>query len=115
IKESYATGANLAARNLLARANNRLCQQIAVNGSSIVAFNWQNWPRTEALEAELDSGQQLADLANDKVLPMDVLMDKDGYRKVRFIAQDVPPMGYRTYAIRGLTPKAQKSNENLSG
>jgi hypothetical protein len=115
IKESYATGANLAARNLLARANNRLCQQIAVNGSSIVAFNWQNWPRTEALEAELDSGQQLADLANDKVVPMDVLMDKDGYRRVRFIAQDVPPMGYRTYAIRGLTPKAQKSNENLSG
>ena len=46
IKESYATRANLDARNLVARGCNRLAQQIAVDGSSILAFNWQNRART---------------------------------------------------------------------
>jgi alpha-mannosidase len=115
IKESYATRANLDARNLLARGNNRLCQQIAVDGSAIIAFNWQNWPRSAPLEVEIDSGQQLVDLASNKPVPMDVIEDKDGYRKVRFLAQDVPPMGYRGYAIRGLNAAAHKTNEPISG
>lgn len=115
IKEGYATRANLDARNLLARANNRLCQQIAADGSSIIAFNWQNRPRTEPLEVEIDSGQQLVDLTSNQPVPMDVIFEKDGFRRVRFLAENVPPMGYRGYALRGLNPKAFKGNEKASG
>ena len=57
IKESYATRANLDARNLLARGCNRLAQQIAVDGSSILAFNWQNRPRTAPLEVEIGTAR----------------------------------------------------------
>ena len=88
IKESYATRANLDARNLLARANNRLCQQIAVDGSSIIAFNWDNRPRTAPLEVEISMNNQLVDLANNKPVPMDIYFEKDGWRKVRFMAKD---------------------------
>jgi len=115
VKESYATRANLDARNLLARGHNRLCQQIAVDGSSIIAFNWQNWPRTEPLEVEIDNGQQLVDLSNNQPVPMDLIFEKDGFRKVRFLAENVPPMGYRGYALRGLDPKTAKGNEKSSG
>ena len=41
VKENYATRANLDARNLLARGFNRLCQTIAVEGDTVLAFNWQ--------------------------------------------------------------------------
>ena len=115
IKEGYATRANLDARNLLARANNRLCQQIAADGSSIIAFNWQNWPRTEPLEVEIDSGQQLVDLTDNRPVPMDVIFEKDGFRKVRFLAENVPPMGYRGYSLRSLNPATFKGNEKSSG
>jgi len=115
IKESYATRANLDARSLFARGCNRLAQQIAVDGSSILAFNWQNRPRTAPLEIDLGSGEQLVDLADNKVVPMDIYTETDGWRKVRFVARDVPAMGYKAYAIRGLDPAAHKGNEKLEG
>jgi alpha-mannosidase len=113
IKESYATRANLDARTLLARGNNRLAQQIAVDGSSILAFNWQNRARTAPLEVEIGVHEQLVDLASNKPMPMDVYAEQDGWRKVRFVASDVPPLGYKAYAIRGIEPAAHKQNEQL--
>jgi len=115
IKENYASRANLDARNLLARGCNRLAQQIAVDGSSILAFNWQNRLRTAPLEIELGSGEQLVDLAGNKVVPMDVYFEQDGWRKLRFLAHDVPAMGYKAYAIRGINKTAHKQNEDLGG
>lgn len=113
IKENYATRANLDARNLQARAMNRLCQQIAVDGSSIIAFNWQSSPRTEPLEVEIDGNQHLVELASGKPMPLDVVFQKDGYRRVRFLAEDVPGFGYKTYAIRhGDSPM---KNEKVPG
>lgn len=115
IKESYATRANLDARTLLARGCNRLAQQIAVDGSSILAFNWQNRPRTAPLEIELGTGDQLVDLADNQVVPLDIYAERDGWRKVRFVARDVPAMGYKAYGIRGWNPSAHKENEKLAG
>jgi hypothetical protein len=115
IKESYATRANLDARSLLARGCNRLAQQIAVDGSSILAFNWQSRPRTAPLEVELNSGDQLVDFADNKVVPMDIYAEQDGWRKVRFVARDVPPMGYKAYGIRGFDPAAHRGNEKIEG
>ena len=115
IKDSYATRANLDARNLLARANNRLAQTIAVDGSSIIAFNWQNRARTAIVETEINNGEQLVDLADNQPVPMDVYFQRDGWRKIRFVAADVPPMGYKAYAIRGLKADAHKPNEDAAG
>ncbi|MBU6402224.1 MAG: hypothetical protein KGS61_18045, partial [Verrucomicrobia bacterium] len=115
IKESYAKRANLDARNLLARASNRLCQQIAVEGDTVFAFNWQNWPRTAPLEVELDQSRYLVDLASGKPVPVDVVKQKDGWRRVRFLAEDVPPMGYRGYTLRSLNPPVTPPNEPLAG
>ena len=111
IKESYASRANLDARNLLARANNRLAQQIAVDGSCILAFNWENRARTAPLEAEIGVGEQLVDLADGKPAPMDIYAEQDGWRKVRFLAREVPALGYKAFAIRGIDPAAHKGNE----
>ncbi|MEW5978648.1 MAG: polysaccharide lyase family protein [Acidobacteriota bacterium] len=117
IKESYATRANLDARNLLARGMNRLCQQMAVEGDTIFAFNLQNTARTAPLEVEINKGQHLVDLSTQRPVPLDVVMEKDGWRQVRFLADNVPAFGYKGYALRSLEePSESRSHkEDLSG
>jgi hypothetical protein len=115
VKEAYATRANLDARNLLARGFNRLCQNFAVEGDTVLAFNWQNWPRTEPLEVELNRGQHLVDLARNKPVPLDIVSEKDGWQRVRFLAENVPSVGYKGYAIRSLTPPDLKTNLPAGG
>lgn len=114
IKEDYASRGNLDARNLLARANNRLAQAINVDGSSIIVFNWQNRARTGPVETEINRSEQLVDLADNQPVPMDVFFERDGWRKIRFLAANVPPMGYKAYGIRGLNAAAHKANEQLT-
>jgi len=112
VKESYSNRANLDARNLLSRGLNRLCQQVEVDGNTIFAFNWQNHTRTEPLVVELGTGSYLVDLLTGKTVLTDVLFEKEGWKKVRFMAEDIPAMGYRGYAIRFLNPPAgQPRNE----
>jgi len=86
-----------------------------VEGDTVLAFNWQNWPRTELLEVEISEGQHLVDLATGQPVPLDIIFTRDGYRRVRFLAESVPPMGYRGYAIRSLQPPAESESERLKG
>ena len=115
VKEGYASRANLDARNLLARGFNRLCQQINVEGDTVLAFNWQNYVRSEPLEVEINSGQHLVELANGKPVPLDLVSERDGWKRVRFLAQDVPALGYKGYAIRSLSPLDPRNNEKEPG
>ncbi|MEX2091702.1 MAG: glycoside hydrolase family 38 C-terminal domain-containing protein [Pirellulales bacterium] len=112
VKESYARRANLDARNLLARSLSRLCQQMAVADNTIFAFNWQNRVRSEPLVTDLSKGSYLVDLATDKPVPVDVLVEKDGYQVVRFLAENVPALGYRGYGIRMLNPPADATKKD---
>jgi alpha-mannosidase len=112
VKQSYSDRANLDARNLQSRSLNRLCQQIGVEGNTIFAFNWQNRIRTEPLVVELSAGSYLLDLSTDKPVETDVLFEKEGWKKVRFLAEHIPAMGYRGYAIRYFNaPKNPPVNE----
>lgn len=104
VKESYSRRANLDARNLLARSLNRLCQQITVDGNIVLAFNWQNRVRSQPLETELSEGAYLVDLETEESIPVDTIRAEEGWRRVRFLAKDVPPMGYRGFAIKTLEP-----------
>ena len=64
---------------------------------------------------EISSGQYLVDLAGNQPVPLDVISQKDGWKRVRFLAENVPPMGYKGYAIRGLNPADLKKNETADG
>ena len=100
IKESYATRANLDARYLLMRSLHRLFQEMAVDSDTIFAVNLQPWTRTEPLEVELDEGSYLVDLSDNKMVNVDTVFAGVGWRKVRFMAEVVPAMGYKGYALR---------------
>ncbi|MGZ4973689.1 MAG: glycoside hydrolase family 38 N-terminal domain-containing protein, partial [Limisphaerales bacterium] len=110
IKESYATRANLDARNLLARGFNRFVQNIAAENNCVVAFNFQPSTRTAPLEVELDHNQTLIDPATGKPAPMDIIGGKDGWKRVRFLAKDVPAFGYKCFPVKGGSSENKKSD-----
>ncbi|MPY91162.1 MAG: hypothetical protein GEU99_25030 [Luteitalea sp.] len=102
IKENYAREANLTARNILARSLNRLVQHVAVERDMVFVFNLQNWVRSGPVEVEIDEGKYLVELATNKPVPFDELYEEDKYRRIRFLAERVPPMGYKGYGVRAL-------------
>ncbi|MBZ5563627.1 MAG: hypothetical protein LAP13_14555 [Acidobacteriia bacterium] len=115
IKESYATRANVDARRLRSRNLYRLFQDVAADSDTIFAVNLQPWSRTAPLEVEIDQGKYLVDVADKKAVKLDVISEKEGWQKVRFIAQDVPPMGYKGYALRSLdSPRAAAQTREVS-
>ncbi len=116
IKEGYATRANVDARRLRSRTLYRLFQDVAADSDTVYAVNMQPWARTAPLEVEFDQGKYLVDPADEKPVNLDVISAKEGWQKVRFIAQDVPPMGYKGYALRSLdSPRAAQAREVGSG
>lgn len=114
VKESYSRRANLDARNLLARSLNRLCEQFSLDDSTILTFNWQNRVRSQVLETELNDGTHLIDLETNEPVPVDVIHKEQGWRRVRFLARDVPAMGYRGYAVRMLAQQPPAANNESS-
>jgi alpha-mannosidase len=102
IKKNYATRANFETRNLLTHSLYQLVQEVRLDPNSIVAVNLQPQVRTQPLEVEIDEDHYFVDPADNAPVKLDIIFEKDGWRKVRFMAKDVPPMGYKAYAVRHL-------------
>jgi alpha-mannosidase len=77
--------------------------------ASIVVFNSVNWMRSGFVEVDIAAGSTLFDVTNDReVLAETIRVGRStplpgfggGYRRVRFLAEDVPGLGYKLFAIR---------------
>lgn len=100
IKRGYVTRAHAAAEDLLTRSLNRLVQNISVTGPTLFVFNFAAVPRSDVVEIELGPDQKLVDLATAKLVAADVLDAAPGFRRIRFLAEKVPALGYKAYAVR---------------
>ncbi len=98
-KRAYAWRAHWAAMNLFYRSMNRLAQNVSVDGPTLFVFNPDLWPRTDVVEIELNGNQQLFDAAGAAVA-VEAVRQQQGYRVVRFLAREVPGLGYRAYPVR---------------
>ncbi len=99
-KERFAGDANQLRDYLLRRALSGIADYIHDPQQTLVVFNPLNWQRTNLVEIDLDKGRELVDLASNRVVPYQVLATGQSYRHVRFLAQDVPSVGYKAYALR---------------
>lgn len=117
IKQNYAQQANIQTKVMLTRSFSRLSHLCWVKGDVVFAFNFQPWQRTNPVEIELNDGQYLFDLTTDKPVRYEVLSQKEGFHKILFLANNIPAMGYKEYAIRSLhkAPKGICDTENVSG
>jgi alpha-mannosidase len=100
IKEEFASDAKRRTDNLLWRSLAALADGISDPPDTLLVFNPLSWKRSSLVEIDLDNGRELVDLTNHQSVPLEVLSSGANYRHIRFLAEDVPPVGYKAYALR---------------
>ena len=100
VKDDYATQARLEFADVRDRAMSELVQHIHVLPRSLVVFNALNWKRDALIEVDLGENQELFDLSTHEVVPFQVVSEKDSLFALRFLARDLPPVGYKCFQIR---------------
>lgn len=81
----------------------RLLDRIAVEPPALVVFNSLGHVRDALVEIDLDSAMELQEMAGGKPVAVEPVRMGEGYRRVRFLAQHVPALGYRVYRLRAST------------
>ncbi|MBI3697629.1 MAG: hypothetical protein HY238_22695, partial [Acidobacteria bacterium] len=114
VKQSFAWRAHWAAKDLLTRSLNRLVQHIGRDGPMLYVFNPDVRPRTDAVQVELNLGQYVVDWGSGREVELDTVLERDGYRVARFLARDVPALGYRTYSVRNRPAQAAAPDSSRS-
>jgi hypothetical protein len=91
--------------------------------ASIAVFNSLNWPRSDIIETDLPEGSTLVDATTGSELPIEVLWKGTGIPlpgfgpgsvRVRFLAADVPAIGYKLFTIKRRSAHSGKS-ANIQG
>jgi hypothetical protein len=111
-KRFYANTARYCAEYLLDRSMTAVVGRVDTPSRALVVFNTLNWPRGGWVEFDLQKTRELFDLESKQVVPFDVLEDHPAYQRVRFLAGEVPPLGYKTYTVRD---KAAPASSAQSG
>ncbi len=100
VKDHRATQARLDVDDLVNRSMSQLADQIHIPSHTLVVFNSLNWRRDALVEEDLlQDKARLRDLTTGRNVPYEVRTKKDGYVRIRFLAQDLPPTGYKCYGI----------------
>ena len=113
VKDSRATTAADLRDHLLRSSMASLADSIATGVGSIIVFNPLNWKRDGIVSIDLDKGNEIADRATDQPVPFSVVHEGNDFRRVEFVAKDVPPVGYKVYFIRP-SAKAASSPETTT-
>ena len=100
IKEAFASDAKLEVDYVLQRGLAALADSIYDPKGTLLVFNPLSWQRSSLVEVDLDKGRELVELATNRTVPYQVLSTGQSYEHVRFLAQDVPSVGYKAYALK---------------
>jgi alpha-mannosidase len=85
---------------VLDRAMTAIAGQIETPSRALVVFNTLNWERDGWVEFDLQKTRELVEIGSGQTVKFEVLQDESAYQRIRFMARDVPALGYRTYAVR---------------
>jgi alpha-mannosidase len=82
---------------LTKRSLSQIANQIRMPAGTFLVFNTLSWPRSELVSLDLESGSSIAEYPSLKSVAVEVLRKGAGYDRVRFLAQNVPAMGFECY------------------
>jgi hypothetical protein len=105
IKDSFAIRAQEGVDSLMKAGMATLANSISAGANSLIVFNTLNWRRSGFIELDLKKGQELYDSLSDSVIPIQIVRAENELNRVRFIAEDVPPVGYKVYRLRATTAR----------
>ena len=81
---------------------------------TVVVFNSLNWKRSNLVDYDLRKGSVLRDLTTQQDVPYQVRYSGKNYTGIRFLAEDVPSVGYKCYEL--VPSKAKRpARQKLSG
>ncbi|NOX53090.1 MAG: hypothetical protein GXP27_01350 [Planctomycetes bacterium] len=90
-----------------------LARAVQVDGPRVVVFNPLPWARDDVVTIRVDSARLAQASLVDVATGQRVATERDG-STVRFVARDLPPLGYRTYAPAGQQSSATVRMEAAS-
>ncbi len=99
-KHFYVTDAHQKAYWISQESMSRLLDQIGVEPPAMVVFNSLGHVRDALVETDLDDATELVDLTTGKPVATETVSVAEGYRHVRFLAEQVPALGYRLYQLK---------------
>jgi hypothetical protein len=99
-KHFYVTDAREQAHWISRESMSRLLDGIGVEPPALVVFNSLGHERDALVEVDLDSATELVEAAGGKPVEVEPVRMGEGYRRVRFLAERVPPLGYRVYRLK---------------
>lgn len=100
LKDQYATNAAAQADFVVRRSMANLASAIPAGQGSLIVFNSLNWKRSGPVTIDLPSHEEIADTLTHQPMPFEVLSSGRDFDRIRFLATDVPPVGYRVYTLR---------------
>ena len=100
VKEQFAVNAAAEVDFAAKRSMANLADAIAAGPGSLIVFNSLNWQRNGPVFVDLNKGDDIVDAATNHTVPFEIVSSGNAFNHVRFSAQDVPPIGYKVYAIR---------------
>jgi hypothetical protein len=112
-KDSFVWRADLETHHMLHRGLSQITDNIYTRADTIVVFNPLSWARGGLVELDLERGHGLIDLKTHRAVPLELIRrtpdeelsaesaeQKAGaLDRVRFWADEIPPLGYRAYEI----------------
>lgn len=108
IKNRHATDARFLADWMARNSMASIVNSISAGRNSLVVFNMLNWRRSGFVTVDLPDGDEIVDETTGKVVPFEVLLDGHGFDRIRFLAANVPAVGYKTYFRRAASyPQAE--------
>ena len=105
-KDNFATQAHFELEDITNRSLYQLAHQIQIPGRTIVAFNGLNWKRNALIETDLRKNEELVDLTTHQKIPLEVMSDRENFLHVRFLASDLPSVGYKCFQVRTVSNPA---------
>lgn len=100
IKDQYAVNAKAQVDWLAKNGMAGIVNSISAGPGSLVVFNTLNWKRSGPVFVDLSKGDEVVDAATGEVAPTEVLETHGRLEHVRFLATDVPAVGYKVYKVR---------------
>ena len=100
VKDSYAVNAQALADFVVRSSMANLARSIRGGPGTLLVFNTLNWRRSGLVSVDLPDGYALAEAGTGNPVPYAVLSNGNGFRHVQFVAEQVPPVGYKRYLLK---------------
>jgi len=114
VKDQFAVDGRLRVNAVLDQSLSQLADKIHMPATAFVVFNPLNWTRSDLVETDLDDGNTILEYPAKTPVQLEVLARHAGYNHVRFLARDVPSLGYRCYQVVQTPQSAPAPSEEPS-